>query len=72
LFQKVLKRPYQVSLRNVSLGGPQIPFLGLIKRCYHGWLSVMTSSDVPLTSLPRTSQPYVHHFSSVGWSRSWP
>jgi len=24
--------------------GPDIPFLGLIKRSYHGWLNVMTSS----------------------------
>jgi len=31
------------SFRNVSLGGPHIPLLGLIKKSYHGWLNMMTS-----------------------------
>jgi len=39
------------SLRNVCLGGLHIPFQGLIKRSYHGWLNMMTSSEVPLFSL---------------------
>jgi len=30
------------SLRNASLCGPHIPFLGSIKRSYHDWLSMMT------------------------------
>jgi len=29
-------------LRNVSFGGPHIPFLGLIKRPCHGWLGMMS------------------------------
>jgi len=33
------------SLRNVSLGGLHFSFLGLIKRSYHGWLSMMTFSE---------------------------
>jgi len=33
------------SLRNVSLGGH---ILGLIKSAYHGWLSMMTSSQAPI------------------------
>jgi len=32
------------SLRNVSLGGPYIPFLDLMKRPHHGWLRMVTSS----------------------------
>jgi len=32
------------SLRNISLGGH---ILGLIKSAYHGWLSMMTSSEGP-------------------------
>jgi len=36
------------SLRNVSLGGR---ILGLIKSAYHGWPSMMTSSEGPLFSL---------------------
>jgi len=36
------------SLRNISLGGR---IVGLIKSNYHGWLSVMTSSEGPLFSL---------------------
>jgi len=32
----------------VSLGGR---ILGLIKRSYHGWLNMMTSSEGPLFSL---------------------
>ena len=36
------------SLRNVSFGGD---ILGLIKSAYHGWLSMMTSSEGPLCSL---------------------
>jgi len=30
------------SLRNVSLVGPLIPFPGLVKKSYHGWLSLVT------------------------------
>ena len=40
-------------LRNISLDGPHIPFLGLIERSYHGWLSTMTSSHGPFSPLPR-------------------
>jgi len=36
------------SLRNISLGGS---ILGMIKSNYHGWLSMMTSSEGPLFSL---------------------
>ena len=36
------------SFRNVSLGGPHIPFLSLIRKSYHGWLSMMTSSEGPI------------------------
>jgi len=36
------------SLRNVSLDGPDILFLGLTKRYYRGWLSMMTSLRGPL------------------------
>jgi len=39
------------SLRNVSVGGPHVPFQGLIKRSYHDWLNVMTSSEGPLFSI---------------------
>jgi len=39
------------SLRYISLGGSPIPFPGLIKRFYQGWLSMMTSSQGPLFSL---------------------
>jgi len=39
------------SLRNVSLGGPHIPFLGLIRRPCYSWLSMMTSSESPFFSL---------------------
>jgi len=48
------------SLRNVSLGSPHIPLLGMIKRSYHGWVSVMTLSEGPLFSLvsgPPTLSP---------------
>jgi len=38
------------SLRNVSLCGRR-PILGLIKSSFPGWLSVMTSSEVPLFCL---------------------
>jgi len=30
---------------NVSLGDPHTPFLDLIKRSYHGWLRMTTSSE---------------------------
>jgi len=33
------------SLRNVSLSLLHIPFLGLIKRSYHGWLIIVTSPE---------------------------
>jgi len=36
------------SLRKVSFGGL---ILGLIKSAYHGWLSIMTSSEGPLFNL---------------------
>jgi len=39
-------------LRSISLGGTHIPFLGLIERSYHGWLSMMTSSEGPSTRSP--------------------
>ena len=39
------------SFRSASFGGLHIPFLGLIKRSYHGWLSMMTSSEDPIFSL---------------------
>ena len=47
------------SLGNVCLDGRHIPFLGLIKRSYHGWLSMMTSSDGPFQPClgPRTLSP---------------
>jgi len=53
-------------LRNVSLCGPHIPLRGLIKRSYHGWMSMMTSSDVPSFSLASPSHAIpailkVHH-----------
>jgi len=35
------------SLRNASLGGLDMPFLGLIKGSYHFWLNEMTSSEGP-------------------------
>jgi len=38
------------SLRNVSFGGY---VLGLINSVYHGWLSMMTSSEGPFLVLPR-------------------
>jgi len=38
------------SLRYVSFGGR---ILGLIKSAYHGWLSMMTSSEGPFLVLPR-------------------
>jgi len=38
-------------LRNVFLGGPHNPFLGLIKSSYRGWLSMMTSSEGPFSTL---------------------
>jgi len=48
------------SLRTVFLGGPHISFLGLIKRSYHGWLNMTTSSEGLLFSLasgPLTVSP---------------
>jgi len=45
------------SLRNVSLCGPHIPFLRLIKRSYHGWLSMMRSTEDPLSALPHPPNP---------------
>jgi len=39
------------SLSNVSLGNPHIPFPGLIKKSYHGWLIILTSFEGPLFSL---------------------
>jgi len=39
------------SLRNASLGGPHIPFLGLIKWSYHGWLLWWHHQRAPLFSL---------------------
>jgi len=43
------------SLRNVSFGGH---ILGLIKGAYHGWLSMMASSEgPPFLVLPRAPQP---------------
>jgi len=42
------------SLRNISLGGR---ILGLIKSYYHGWLSMMMSSEGPFLVLPRAPQP---------------
>jgi len=35
------------NFKNVSMGGPHIIFLSLIKRSYYGWLSRMTSSEGP-------------------------
>jgi len=40
------------SCRNVSMGGPHTPFLRLIKKSNHGWLSMMTSSVPPFSTLP--------------------
>ena len=41
------------SLRNVFLGGPRIPFPGLIKRSHHGWLRMMKSHQrSPFSDLP--------------------
>ena len=52
------------SLRNVSFGGH---ILGLIKSAYHGWLSMMTSSEGPLFSLtsphPTLNPPLVMRYS---------
>ena len=45
------------SLWNVSLGGPHIPFLGLIRWPYHGWLNIMTSPEGP----PFQPRLGVHH-----------
>ena len=42
------------SLRNVSFGGH---ILGLIKSAYHGWVTMMTSSEGPFLVLPRAPQP---------------
>jgi len=41
------------SLRNVSLRDQHIPFLSLIKKSYHGWLSMTTLLEVPFSSLPQ-------------------
>jgi len=49
------------SLRNVSVVGQHMPFLGLITRSYHGWLSMMASLEPPFSALPRAPQPCVHH-----------
>jgi len=52
------------SLKNVSLVGPHIPFLGLIKRSYDGWLKMRASSEGPFFSLassppnPRSTTGY--------------
>jgi len=44
------------NLRNISLGDPHIPLLGLIKKSYRGWLSMMTSSEGSFSaSLPAPS-----------------
>jgi len=43
------------SLRNVGLSFDG-RILGLIKSAYHGWLSMMTSSEGPITVLPRAPQ----------------
>jgi len=53
------------SLRNVSFGSLHIPFLGLIKRSYHGWLSMMTSSASPFSALPWTAPPLSTHARST-------
>jgi len=41
-------------VRNISLSG-RIP--DLIKSAYHGWLSMMTSSEGPFLLLPRAPKP---------------
>jgi len=41
------------SRRKVSLGLLHISFLGLMKRSYHSWLSMITSSKGPFSALPR-------------------
>jgi len=40
--------------RSLSFGGRILRF---IKSAYHGWLSMMTSSEGPLLVLPRAPQP---------------
>ena len=55
------------SLRNVSLIGC---ILGLIKSAYHGWLSMMTSSEGPhfsLASGPPTLNPPLDTVSYFHW-----
>ena len=48
------------SFRNISFGGH---ILDLIKSGYHGWLSMMTSSEGPLFySFLGPPQPYAHHW----------
>jgi len=44
------------SISNVSLGSPHITFLGLIKSSYHGWLSMLTSFEGPLSALPQAAR----------------
>jgi len=51
----MLVMPY--ILKNVSLGGPYISIPGLIKRSYHSWMSMMTSSKGPLFSFALDPQP---------------
>jgi len=46
------------SLRNVSFGGR---ILGLMKSAFHGWLSMMTSSEDPLCSLASGPPTQTHH-----------
>jgi len=54
-FSGMLVMPY--ILKNVSLGGPYISIPGLIKRSYHSWMSMMTSSKGPLFSFALDPQP---------------
>jgi len=48
----LLSQSYR-SLKKVSLGGPHIPFLGLIKRSSYGWLNAVTSLEILFSALPR-------------------
>jgi len=52
------------SLRNISLHGQHVPFLDLIRRPFHSWLSMMGLSADPFfslaLSLPTLTPPLVY------------
>ena len=59
------------SLRNASLSSPHIPFLGLIKRSHRVWLSMMMSSEGPLTLTTPFILLSIVHSSSAHSRRSF-